>query len=83
MPKYDPDLLFKEVIEERVLQDVKQGGQPGVDRIDDPHYAAVLGEEYGEVCRAWLEGKRDELRTELIQVAAVALAWVEELDNTT
>lgn len=34
------------------------------------------------VCKAWLERDTAGLRTEFIQVAAVALAWVEELDNT-
>ena len=54
--------------------------------------AAVLGEEYGEVCRAALdvekvaEGRhepaasRARLRKELIQVCAVAVAWIEALD---
>jgi NTP pyrophosphatase (non-canonical NTP hydrolase) len=66
---------------ERCRQDEKWGGVPGIERRDDHTYAAVLGEEYGEVCRAWLERDTDELRAELIQVAAVALAWIEELDN--
>lgn len=53
--------------------------------------ATVLGEEYGEVCRAALEAQyaptigsaiewRGRLRTELVQVAAVAVAWVEAID---
>ena len=54
--------------------------------------ATVLGEEVGEVCRAALdaekvaEGRGDipaalaMLRKELIQVAAVAVAWIEGLD---
>lgn len=42
--------------------------------------ATVLGEEYGEVCRAILDKDPDNLRTECIQVAAVALAIIEGLD---
>jgi len=48
---------------------------------------AVLGEEVGEVSNALLEkvygGSLDNshLRDELIQVAAVAVAWVEYLDS--
>ena len=38
---------------------------------------ACLGEEFGEVCRALL-GEGD-LRTELVEVAAVAVAWAESL----
>ena len=66
---------------ERARQDAKWGGVPGIDRRDDHTYAAVLGEEFGEVCKAWLERDTVELRVELIQTAAVALAWIEELDN--
>ncbi len=41
--------------------------------------AAVLSEECGEVARAVLDFKLDDLRTELVQVAAVAVAWLEAL----
>lgn len=71
----------REIADERVRQDAKWGGIPGIDRTDDHTYAAVLGEEFGEACKAWIERDVPGLRTELIQVAAVALAWVEELDN--
>jgi hypothetical protein len=53
----------------------------------DDKRAAVLGEEFGEVCRAVLEagygtdGAGDaHLRDELVQVAAVATAWAEAID---
>ena len=39
----------------------------------------VLAEEFGEVARAVLDRKPGDLRTELIQVAAVAVAWLEGL----
>jgi NTP pyrophosphatase (non-canonical NTP hydrolase) len=73
--------LWHEVSEERDRQDEKWGGVPGQERRDDHTYAAVLGEEFGECCKAWLERDTGQLRAELIQTAAVALAWVEELDN--
>jgi hypothetical protein len=43
--------------------------------------AAVLVEECGEVAKAVLERNADQLRTELIQVAAVAVAWLEGADE--
>lgn len=49
----------------------------------DPMRYVVLGEEYGEVGNALLE-QRDragELRAELVQVAAVAVAWIEAIDR--
>ena len=39
----------------------------------------VLTEEVGEVARAALERDPDALRLELVQVAAVAVAWLESL----
>ena len=40
--------------------------------------AAVLAEESGEVARSALDGTLD-LKDELVQVAAVAVAWLESL----
>lgn len=45
--------------------------------VPEPVKMAVLAEEVGEVARAMLDGKPEDLRRELIQVAAVAVAWVE------
>lgn len=70
-----------EIAAERVRQDAKWGGIPGLERRDDHTYAAVLGEEFGEVCKAWLERDTAALREELVQTAAVAVAWIQELDN--
>jgi NTP pyrophosphatase (non-canonical NTP hydrolase) len=73
--------ILVEVSGERDRQDAKWGGEPGTERRDDHTYAAVLGEEVGECCKAWLERDTSALRAELIQTAAVAVAWIEELDN--
>lgn len=55
--------------------------------------ATVLGEEYGEVCRASLELRygagspsvasawEANLRKELVETAAVSLAWIEAIDR--
>jgi NTP pyrophosphatase (non-canonical NTP hydrolase) len=42
-------------------------------------WLAILMEEVGEVAMAILKGKRFEIFSELIQVAAVAVAWLEDL----
>ncbi len=44
-------------------------------------WVTILGEEFGEVCRSILEGDADSLRLELVQVAAVAQAFFEQLDG--
>ena len=41
--------------------------------------SAVLAEECGEVAKAVLELDSDALKQELVQVAAVAVAWLESL----
>jgi hypothetical protein len=79
--------VLEEVAEERRRQIVKWGGRGG-DGIENPNQPngirlRVLVEEVGEVAEAMGRpedgnGKGD-LRTELIQVAAVAVAWVEAL----
>lgn len=58
----------------------------GDNALDDFECLAVLAEEFGEVSRAVCEQMagsnelvRMSLREELIQVAAVAVAWVERL----
>ena len=45
--------------------------------VSRPVKAAVLAEECGEVARAVLDKDQVALVTELIQVAAVAIAWIE------
>lgn len=57
--------------------------------MDEFHKLAILAEEFGEVSRLLAEQAIDstrrnpvELRKELIQVAAVAVAWCEAIDNS-
>lgn len=70
------------VIHERFRQDEKWG----VQRHAYPLYRLILGEELGEADQAFLQshfggdhGGLDNLRKELVQVAAVAIAMVETL----
>jgi hypothetical protein len=88
-----PDLTFSALVSvrnERVAQDNKWGTQ----RHTWPEWLVILGEEYGEVCAAvcehrwgtplsyedWQE-KRDGIRHELVQLAAVAVAIIEHIDD--
>lgn len=63
--------ILEEVGQEREAQDLKWGEQNHRDSV----WLAILTEEVGECAKAILEGKG--LTRELIQVAAVAVAWVE------
>lgn len=70
---------------ERIKQDVKWGEQ----NHNDLKWLSILGEEFGEVARAVNEDNpaferlythdalRENLEVELVQVAAVCIAWIE------
>ena len=53
-------------------------GAPGT-RSHTP-WLQILVEEVGEAARAQLEESDDRLREELVQIAAVAAAWIEAHD---
>ena len=97
----DADRPYSEVRAERTRQEMLRVAGKFLHTCASPDFvafghfgrAAVLGEEFGEVCRAVLdvekiaEGRGDpgaarkKLRAELIQVAAVAVAYIEGLDG--
>lgn len=75
--------LVPEVREELLRQIEKHGDQSTASpEIDDHTRLVILTEEVGEVARAMTydEGDRAELRKEIAQVAAVALAWAIGID---
>lgn len=59
---------------EREAQDFKWGDQSSH---PDTLWLAILVEEVGELAKAILENKQDEISDELVQCAAVAHAWIE------
>ena len=74
--------ILLEVETERKAQDIKWGQQ----NHDPSTWLSILGEEYGEACKSVLENRftnndLTKYRTEVIQVAAVAVAMVECLDK--
>lgn len=74
------DGVLDEIKLERFLQDRKWGIQDH----PDGKWALILGEEFGEACQAVLDDSCDissNARGELLQVAAVAVAWVEAIDR--
>lgn len=62
---------------ERRRQDRKFGEQ----NHGDPMWHVILGEEMGEVSRAIYENNDQGVYDELVQVAAVAVAWCECRDR--
>lgn len=70
------------VFDERARQDKKFGPPDHTPIV----WLAILGEEYGELCQAVLHShyggeKADNLKKELVQVIAVGLAYLEQLER--
>jgi hypothetical protein len=87
---YSPTrVVLSDIFEERVRQEkLRDAGRFSHTCADagmaDATRVSVLGEEFGEVCRALQRGEHDpeqDLRAELVAVAAVACAWIEYLDG--
>lgn len=77
--KNQTEILF-EIQFERDRQDEKWGDQSGN---RDDTWVAILTEEVGEAAKEVLEtgALNGNLRKELIQCAAVCVAWIEALDK--
>lgn len=76
------DYIIRDVVTETERQDEKWGIQDHPNEV----WLAILGEEVGECNTAFLEnmfGAKPiiELRTELVQVAAVAIQFIEQIDK--
>jgi NTP pyrophosphatase (non-canonical NTP hydrolase) len=69
--------VLSDVFKERERQISKWGHQ----RHMPDTWISILGEEYGEACKANNEGIGEEYRKELIETAAVAVAAVEAYDR--
>jgi hypothetical protein len=68
--------VFNAIEEERGRQDAKWGSQRQQHNLK---WNAILGEEVGEAAKEVLEENDELLWKELVQVAAVAVAWLEAL----
>lgn len=75
MKHFDDATLLVRAERERQVQ--KWGGYERI--VPDLTKFAVLGEEMGEVAKALLEEKPADLKAELVQAAAVAMAWLEQI----
>lgn len=76
------DAISLERVHQRTMWDRKHEwgyGDCSSQDVPDTVKSVVLDEECGEVARAVLERDDDALIRELVQVAAVAVAWLEAL----
>lgn len=70
--------IINDIVKERNRQDVLWGADRD---LSHSRWLAILVEEVGEVAKAMQEGDWRDIRTELTQVAAVAVAWIENIDR--
>lgn len=89
--------LYASVHRERIRAHEKHDhpNSPSMERrpFDDPCWVTVLTEEVGEVCKAINDHRHSskpdfaklkaEVREELVQVAAMACAWIDAIDLDT
>ena len=68
-------LIIEDVIEERERQDQKWGKTKHAALV----WNAILNEEVGEVAHEILNTSTPNMKTELVQVAAVVFAWLEQI----
>lgn len=84
-PTHPTDVVLCDIGDERERQEeLKAAGRfphTCADDVPDSDKLVILVEEVGEVARAIQSRDRANLREELVQVAAVACAWVEALDK--
>lgn len=73
-----PDGIANDILVERQRQLAKWGDQ----RHSFPVWLQILLEELGEACQVDLESPTDsDIRKELVQVAAVVVAWIIDIDR--
>jgi len=79
----DDHAVYREVEHARLKAHTKHGDNSiEVEPADSPRWLAVLVEEVGEIANALTyDGPRDNVRAELIDVLAVATAWVAAIDR--
>lgn len=72
--------IFTDISIERSRQKAKHPGETCADLIPMEWKYLILSEEVGEIAKSLNDGDYKNLREELIQVAAVCVAWVESID---
>ena len=75
------DMKMPTPLESITYERARQDDKWGVQNHHPYTWLAILGEEYGEACNALLGGSLLNLRQELIETAAVAVAMIECLDR--
>lgn len=71
------DLVVSKFLLERAAQDEKWGRNRKIDL--KGVLPRILGEEFGEICRALNENDNENLQEELVQLGALCMAVMEQI----
>lgn len=74
--------MFDDIAEDIRAERARQLDLWGPQSHGPDRWCVILAEEFGEAARAVYESDPEALREELVQVAAVAVAWIEDLDES-
>lgn len=72
--------VFSVINRERFRQDRIWNRQGGDWPVPDGEKLAILGEEFGEVCKALAEKDSVQLEHELVHLCAVSCCWLEAIE---
>lgn len=80
--KHEGDPSYKDVVRRRIaVERARQSKEYADDRSLPPSFwYLILAEEVGEVAKDILENKPLTMEEEIVQVAAVAIAWLEDIE---
>lgn len=72
---------YKEFAEALLAERYRQEALHGEKNANNSHdrWVTILGEEFGEVCNALLEGKLEDAKKELVEVATVCFSIYQRL----
>ena len=73
LTRYSDRSFVYEIIEQECK---KQDEKWGIQKHSTPKWNMIFDEEKGEMCKAYIEGRRDEFMGELIQMAALIVQWL-------
>lgn len=81
MVQTERELVFDEIIRERMSQDAEHGGPPHDDSLSENEWIAILARHVGLAAGDKAEVNAARFRRQMIRVAACAVAAVESFDR--
>lgn len=68
---------MEEIIKKIRLERIQQNAKWGEQNHNDEKWLMIAAEEFGEIAKGCLENDQPNVDTEIVQLAAVLVAWAE------